>query len=233
MLRIEIFRRAKKFMSQFEQLPSLNKLEKAIEQSGWTIIYYDDHGHDPEGILEKFKCREAALRTDAFVYQNGPVKFIALYDDFSKKSKKRRLYHECGHIFLKHEFSRLSEQQEQDAERFADCCMRWKRPGRSALPYCVTLLALAMLVLIARPFPGQETTIQVVLSPVPPASYMSSVPDSSPLPALSDTVYFTPAGQKYHRYLCPYLAGKYDLIQLPLYDALQAGKTPCQYCYSH
>ena len=171
MLRIEIFRRAKKFMAQFDQQPGLSKLEKAIENRGWTIVYYDENGNDVNHVLKKFRCTGVALRADAFVYRNGPAKFIALYDDHSNKSKKRRLFHEWGHVCLQHDFGRLTRRQEADADCFAEYCMNWTKTCQAILlPLAagIGFLACATGLLLLQATQPQPS-IQVVISQLPPA----------------------------------------------------------------
>ncbi len=230
MLRIEIFRRAKKFMAQFDQQPGLSKLEKAIENRGWTIVYYDENGNDVNHVLKKFRCTGAALRADAFVYRNGPAKFIALYDDHSNKSKKRRLFHEWGHVCLQHDFGRLTWRQEADADCFAEYCMNWTKTCQAILlPLAagIGFLACATGLLLLQATQPQPS-IQVVISQLPVASASPLLEGTCPAP----TVYVVPASSRYHLVDCPCLADQSGVVATSLWDALQSGHVPCPLCGS-
>lgn len=235
MLRIEIFRRARRFMVQFEQQPGLSKLEKAIESMGWTIIYYNEKGIDENRVIEKFKCIDAALTSNAFIYQNSAAKFIALYDDSSNKSKKHRLYHECGHIYLEHDFAKLTPRQERDAQIFASYCLHWTKIWHTiTLSASILLSVLLISAIFILSQSAMSPTIQVVFPQYPSSENLVIRPDSfqeNPV-SMDENVYFTPAGRKYHKETCPYITGKPDMIEISLHDALEAGRTPCALCFS-
>lgn len=98
---------------------------------------------------------------------------------------------------------------------------------------CALLGALASIITVisfcrTSPPPPEQPPPVPLLSATP-------APDPTPLPAYSkpeeeatETVYRTPAGERYHRPTCRHVKGKEIALSLP--EAKEQGLTPCRVC---
>ena len=98
---------------------------------------------------------------------------------------------------------------------------------------CALIGALASLIVIVdygagrgnrqpSPEPLAPATPAPELPPLPPA------PSPEPDAEVSEVVYRTPSGERYHRATCGHVKGKG--IELPLAAAKERGLTPCKVC---
>ncbi len=76
--------------------------------------------------------------------------------------------------------------------------------------------------------PRAPPVISPTPTPTPETITPSPAPTPSPSPALTDTVYVTRTGKKYHRGGCRYLSQ--SKISIELEEAISRGYTPCSVC---
>lgn len=139
-----IFIAALRFMRNFPQAPTRANIAKVLRDCGWHVIYYDSDGRDAYGILEMLGCRRQALLVDSFAYQSSFIKVIAVSSSLSISRMKICLFHECGHVVLRHHFSSVSGLEEETADLFAQYCAHWFRRYQPFLQACLYISAVVV-----------------------------------------------------------------------------------------
>ena len=101
---------------------------------------------------------------------------------------------------------------------------------------CALLGALASLIVVIDFWSRPSPPLREPSAPAPPATPMPApevvslppAPPREPPAELSETLYRTPSGKRYHRATCGHVKGKG--IELSLAEAKERGLTPCRVC---
>ena len=225
MLQQEIKQKAVEFMSSFSKAPSLSELETVIEKNNWMIIYYDINGDDEEGTLSSIQLQDRARGVRAFASTTKSIKIVCILKNLRKEQKRRCLLHEWGHITLGHDLSNLSEEDDMEADQFADECIHFfdqlkRRKLIALISAAIVCLAAAIIIPI--------TANQPAAAPVDGATYEETAASNL---KPTDLVYVTPTGERYHLKDCQYVAHNDRATAITLEKAQEDGKTPCKVCF--
>lgn len=101
---------------------------------------------------------------------------------------------------------------------------------------CALLGALASLIVVVDFWSRASPPLREPAAPAPPATStpapevvsLPPAPPPEPPAELSEAVYRTPSGKRYHRATCGHVKGKG--IELSLVEAGERGLTPCRVC---
>ncbi len=189
---------------------TLKNVERYARTKGWSVQYYGDGG-----ISDKFLVSVGMLdysqSVDSFTYLDGLRRIMFIRQSFKDDQRLFLLLHEIGHLMLGHNIGQLSFEEEREANRFAEKCLK---PHHSKCIVIVSILAIiASTVFFA----------SIALNDISPDSPIKS---SNNL----DLVYITEHGEKYHRIDCRYIEGKDNIVSLTRNEVINRGKEPCKVC---
>lgn len=207
---------ANKFIKKAKGKLDFSDIREYLRLIGYSIVFYNT----PEGDIElsRYNLTEKAKNTNSFVYV-GVAKILFINDNISKENKKYLLYHELGHIFLKHLTNdKISTHSEIlldiEADAFAYRLIRFKK----SVPVFPLLLCCITVILILSNICVKYNNDYV------PISYERIIS----APADNDIVCVTPSGKKYHNPNCIYVQNK-DCTKLTKAEAKKF-LTPCLVC---
>lgn len=205
-------------------------VKQYYERRGWKIVYFTESSD----LITKFKLLEKAKNEKAFVYKEEALKYIFVRKNLSEYEKRRAIFHEAGHIELKHEFSRLTKDaQEREADEFAsvleDCCDKKYNSRTPLLTMAVSVIIVLTALIVHHTVNTDATT------PLQNNDAVQSVPapenngNTDFLSGIQNDVYITPSGDKYHMQNCYYIRTNDTAFAIDIDDAKKS-YLPCSFC---
>lgn len=173
-------------------------------QSRDTRIVYSDSSQD-EQFLKAIKFDEKAKIYPAFSCEVGSKIYVVIRQKTPEHDLRILLLHEAGHILLGHNLSCTSADEEMEATRFAQACLRtelFQVATRSIFK------GVAILCVVAALWQG--------------AVFVKSS---------ATHVYVTRTGQKYHESDCRYIKGRDGVREISLRQAKEGNYTACSVCF--
>lgn len=203
----------------------LPEIKQIIERSGWEIYSYKDASE----IIDSCGLREMAEKNDSFASQLGG-RIIIFYDDnISQLDFPHILAHEIGHIVLGH-LSDLDDiySKERDCECFAEELLGYIPRYKPFAVGTITVGLIALTVGITGILSKTDDNLSDIQTEVSTSVPNIIVSDSI---IISDIVYVTQYGKKYHLAGCRYINGKDNLLEISIEQAEQGGYEPCEICF--
>lgn len=189
---------------------TLKNVERYARTKSWSVQYYGDGGAADQ-FLASVEMLEYAQSVDSFTYLDGLRRIIFIKHDFQDNQRLFLLLHEIGHLILGHNIGRLSFEDEREANRFAEKCLR------PVYPKCIVIVSIIAAVMCILFFGS------IALNDVSPDETADNYYNS-------DLVYITEHGEKFHRADCMYVESKNNVISITRSEALRIGKEPCKVC---
>ena len=228
----EIKRTAKKFLKETNGMNDFVSIENYLKKKGYKVIFFNT----PEGNreLQRFNLTEKARTKSAFTYV-GAANIIFIDDNVPNDDKNYLLYHEAGHIELGHiDYERMSTKNnylmEFETDAFVQLILNPPKPYKKLIPVLVLMITLICTSFIFGAYAGRNYNVPVSNmqnESSPPIEKIIEIDDANEYEKISDTVYVTNTGKKYHRQNCGYL--KNSKIEIKRIDAIKQ-YTPCSRC---
>ena len=215
-------------------------IEEWLLSQGYIIIFYNTVVGDAE--IKRYKLEKKAERTKAFTY-SSTAKIVFIDNNVPAEDKKALLYHESGHVALGHmEIERISAENKIMLDIEADAVAYELMNHKSNSGTIIIMLLTALLsfgIGIAIPKINIEQSSTAVINTVTTSEHIRSsmpvVPDETTTEpqaltdeSVTDIVYVTPSGERYHRPDCRYVKGK-NCAELTKAQA-EKNHTPCKVC---
>lgn len=227
-----------------------SEIKQIIERSGWEIYSYKEG----KEIIDSYNLQSMVDSNDAFATRIGD-RFIIFYSDsISQLDFPFILAHEIGHIVLGHlDNTENIYEKERDSAYFANELLQYVPKFRLSISEIIvgilvllSVWAICMTVKIKKDDTDYVAT-EIITSTISSAntdsiiaieSYLSetSSTTSSTISEIIETdtisqpVFITKFGTKYHVDGCRYIKDKDDLIELSVDEAEHAGYEPCDVC---
>lgn len=176
-------------------------VKQYLERIGWSTVYFNTPSGDR--LISKLALDETALRTDGFVYKSGGLQYVFINALLCDQDKLVTLIHESAHIFLHHDLTNITKNDEAEAWHFT-----YNMTHRKSK--------------IARFF------IQIILCIIMLGAVIAAASNSDMTNGKFTYVYVTLAGQKYHSVDCRYVSDKY-CIKIRSVEA-ESRYSPCSVC---
>ena len=221
-----IHHESKKLYIQLKGDLSIPSIMNFLESKGYNVVFFNTE--DGDDLLRRYNIDRKNV--PSFIY-TGITKVVFVDDLLHAEDKLYCLLHECGHLIMNHikeneihTMSKLSTECEADA--FAYSVMKYS-PLKTLRNILLALLAAALIIFgtvsCTRAQPQKNGTS--VSSNVSGAITTPRITSEN---SVSETVYVTPSGTKYHRANCRYVKNK-DASAL---SRTKAEKThdPCSVC---
>ena len=191
-------------------------VERVLNDLGFTVIFFNTPEGDEE--IERYELEQSKNTLKAFTYaETARIVFI----DGSLHSDDRLylLLHELAHIVLGHVGDGKLTTRNQilidiEADSYVYSIIQNKKDTSPFILLAVTVLSASLIISSY----NRAATF--------PASTAPEV--TEPPKIITDTVYVTPSGSKFHRRSCVYIKGK-ELIALPRTEA-EKNYAPCKVC---
>lgn len=213
----KIHEAAKNYKKAVHGEVTLEHAVKYLESIKYHVVFYASENDE---TLAKYGLCDIAQKTTAFTY-NELAHVVFVSNNLSYSEKLHRLLHEIGHIKLQHTgagtlYLKNNDEIEAEAEAFVYAVLYRKR---TVFPP-ILVGALIIISLLIGCAAGN------LLSQGKTATQREfGVEETSPI---SDTVYVTPSGTKYHRADCHYTKDK-ETIAISRADA-EKKYAPCAVC---
>ncbi|MGM9544384.1 MAG: ImmA/IrrE family metallo-endopeptidase [Romboutsia timonensis] len=223
-----------------------SEIKQIIERSGWEIYSYKDG----KVIIDSFNLQCMVDSNDAFATRIGD-RFIIFYNDnISPLDFPFILAHEIGHIVLGHlDNTENIYEKERDSAYFANELLQYVPKFRltyseiiAGILILLSVWAICMAVKTKKDNTDNIST-EIITSTISSTntdsittteSYLSetssTISEIIETEAISQTVFITKFGTKYHLAGCRYIKDKDDLIELSVDEAEHAGYEPCDVC---
>lgn len=191
-------------------------VEKVLKELGYSVVLFNTPSGNKE--IERYNLTHKKNTLKAFTYSsNARIVFI----DGSLHSDDRLylLLHELAHIVLGHVGDGKLTTRNQilidiEADSYVYSIIQNKKDTSPFILLAVTVLSASLIISSY----NRAATF--------PASTAPEV--TEPPKIITDTVYVTPSGNKFHRRNCVYMKGK-ELIALPRTEA-EKNYAPCKVC---
>ena len=201
-------------------------IKQYLERKGYEIFHLDTE--QGKKLTEKLKIEISD--DDSIVYNTGRFRYVFIGRTSNEADELMLLLHECGHI--EHNHKSITKYNEAEAWSFSYnvVTLSNKIIKLIALMILSALLTLAIMQI--------HTTITT--STESPKYYQpDTLSDSAASQAnnqiteddVSDTVYITKYGEKFHIATCRYVRNKNNLISIPRSEA-EKSHSPCNVCIS-
>lgn len=201
-------------------------IKQYLERKGYEIFHLDTE--QGKKLTEKLKIEISD--DDSIVYNTGRFRYVFIGRTSNEADELMLLLHECGHIEHKHKTT--SKHNEAEAWNFAYTV--------AELPSKI-IKALALIILpAALTFALMQNQSTITIPTASPKYYQpDTLSDSAASQAnnqiteddVSDTVYITKYGEKFHIATCRYVRNKNNLISIPRSEA-EKSHSPCNVCIS-
>lgn len=223
---------AKLIINNLNGVVTFDSVVQCLQSKGYTVMFYSS----PEGkaLLEKYELTDFSLKLNALTYFNDSIKVVFVDDHLSKQDMLCTLLHETAHIYLGHlslnPFSKDKRRNEMEAEALAYAILNYKK---SRIPLIVTAAVVSTAIItsmFSSYYHNAKTSTFVIEKPQMSEPETISVPQQfeTESETVSDTVYVTPSGTKFHKQGCRYIKNK-DVTEYSRTDA--ANKySPCSVC---
>ena len=190
---------------------SSQRLFQAMHRLGWNILYFDPGG-DP--FLQRSGLWDFTCGKDAFSFCSNQLRVICIRKDRPEKETVFLLLHEIGHIVLGHKLDAISLEEEQEANSFADRCIRLSHFTWTRVLILPAVTAAAFGLGFAAGVHQRERAMEKQYA----------------LPSPVVMVAVTEHGERYHLPDCSYISGNPNLRILPADQAEREGYSPCRQC---
>lgn len=198
-------------------------VKQYYEREGWKIVYFTEKSE----IINLLDLHEKAKTEKAFIYHDEGTKYIFVNRELSAYEQRRAIFHEAGHIELKHEFSRLTKDaQEHQANEFASALEDYsdkKYNSRTPLLTMAVSVIIVLTALLVHHTVNTDATTTLQKNDV-----VQSVPAPENISIQTD-VYITPSGDKYHTQNCYYIRTNDKAFAIDIDDAKKS-YLPCSIC---
>lgn len=223
-----------------------SEIKQIIERSGWEIYSYKEG----KKIIDSYNLQSMVDSNDAFATRIGN-RFIIFYsDNISPLDLPFILAHEIGHIVLGHldDTDNIYE-KERDSAYFANELLQYVpkfRLGCSEIIAGILILLSIWAICMAVKTNKDDTnniSTEIVTSTISSVNtdsitatenYLSTtssaISEIIETDTISQPVFITKFGTKYHVDGCRYIKDKDDLIELSVDEAEHAGYEPCDVC---
>lgn len=205
---VKAFRKEQKIKG----MPTVKQLLEYAESQNYTVLSYGN-----AGILCTPEEKES---TPAYTARIGEKHYLFYNASLPESDLLFALAHEVGHICLKHMFQKRGAfdtviHKEQEANRFAALLTSPRSPQKKV--FC--LIGAAVLVFLSlAAYCTQETPNPTA---APPAIQNNQ---------LTDSVYVTPSGTKYHKADCYHIKNNANTEKLTKQAAEEKNYSPCKTC---
>lgn len=176
-------------------------VKQYLERIGWSTVYFNTPSGDR--LISKLALEDTAKRTDGFVYKAGALQYVFINAGLCEQDKLVTLIHESAHIFLHHDFTAITKNDEAEAWHFT---------------YNVTHRKGKII----------RFVIQLILCITILGAVIAAASNAETATGKAAYVYVTSAGQKYHSAECRYVSGKYCIKMRS--DEAANRYSPCSVC---
>ncbi len=204
--------------------------ERIANELGYSVVFFNTLEGDIEVI--RYELQKECETQKSFVYSET-AKIIFIDGALHSGDKLNLLLHEIGHIILGHVgdgnlIIRNKILIDIEADHFAYQIIYGEK--KTVLYILIASILLSTSIIFgafhvnkaADAVPVYSEATVYTEQPTETQSYTSSE-------AVSETVYVTPSGTKFHRSDCRYVKSKNNLTELTRTDAVQK-YTPCSVC---
>lgn len=230
---------AKKLIKDVKGEISLKNMISYLQKTGYAVIFYTEDKDN--NLLIKYNLTKHSKTVKAFTFISKDFKGVFINDDAPLENKLYSVLHEIGHIVMKH----LSQKQtsndrfiEMEADAFAYEVLNYKSNSKTIIIMLLTAL-LSFGTGIAIPKINIAQSSAAVINTVTTSEHIRSsmpvVPDETMTEpqaltdeSVTDIVYVTPSGERYHKADCRYVKGK-NCTELTKTKA-KTNYTPCKVC---
>ncbi|MBE6912124.1 MAG: ImmA/IrrE family metallo-endopeptidase [Ruminococcaceae bacterium] len=222
-----IQKEAKKLYRHLKGAVNIPNIISFIESKGYNVVFFNTE--DGDDLIKRYGIEHKNV--PSFIY-TGTTRVVFVDDLIHPKDKLYCLLHEYGHLILNHvkeseihTVSRWSTECEADA--FAYFVMNYS-PMKALRCAIFAFLAAFLVALIT--FFCTRASFSPSNSTYAPqkVSSMTDVPPTTSSNTLSQTVYVTPSGRKFHRANCRYVKSK-KVTELNRNEA-EKNYDPCSIC---
>lgn len=227
----KIQKTAKKFIKQLNGVVTFDTVVDYLQKLGYTVIYYSS----PECplLVEEYSLYDYRNSVDAFTYISDSVKLVFINDDLPLHDMLCDILHESAHIYIGHlksnPFATDSLQHEIEADAFAYAVLKYKK-SRTPLIVVAAVVSTAVITSMFSSYYHNAKTPTFVIerSQISEPETISVPQPETESETVSDTVYVTPSGTKFHKQGCRYIKNK-NVKEYSRTDA--ANKySPCSVC---
>ncbi len=202
-------------------------VEKILNKLGYSVVFFNTPDGDKE--IERYELAEEAEKLKSFTYAKT-ARIVFINDDLHSDDKLYLSLHELGHIILGHVgdgklTTRNSILVDIEADNFAYSIMY--PPKRNLYYVLAATIALLIFTLFGVSYvynPNKPVQVQAIST----QNLVQSDTSQSNL-ALSDAVYVTSSGKKFHRADCMYVKNKNNVTHFERDTATRLYE-PCSVC---
>lgn len=225
----------KKAANQFIKKELKNKVDfetvcEYLRTIGYAVIFYNSY-KDNE-ILNKYDLTDFSKTVKAFTIFRKDLKAVFIDENSSCNDKICSLLHETAHIIFGHineKNIKESRTMEMEADAFAYAVLNYKK---SHTPLIVTAAVISTAIItsmFSSYYHNAKTpTFVIERSQISEPETISVPQHETESQTLSETVYVTPSGTKFHKQGCRYIKNK-NVKEYSRTDA--ANKySPCSVC---
>lgn len=224
-------------VNKIKKILKQNKLtfvnvEKVLNKIGYSVVFFDTPDGDKE--IERYELAKEAKKLKSFTYAKT-AHIVFINDVLHSDDKLYLALHELGHIILGHVgdgklTTRNSILVDIEADNFAYSIIY--PPKRNLYYVLAATIVLLIFTLFGASYvynpnkPVQNEPVQVQAI----STQNSAQSDTSQSePPISDAVYVTSSGKKFHRADCMYVKNKNNVTHLERDTATRLYE-PCSVC---
>lgn len=204
---------SKKFIKEMNiKRADANAAYDAIEKLGYTLINFNSsyNSKEVQSVIDALSLNELTGIARAFTYQDENYRLVFVNEDLNEHEKCIVLFHELGHIYMKHANQRLlignDVVEEYEANEFVHYIMNGGLIKGKKF-YALTAAAAIIVVII-----GVICSMNIAKS----RDYSE--------------FYVTETGSKYHRESCVHVKEKSDRRQITKEEYESGEYEPCNIC---
>ena len=177
-------------------------VKQYLERNGWKVVLFNT----PNGniLIDKLDLHEQAEQMDGFVYSMNCLRYVFINGQMSEKDRMVTLLHETGHIELEQDLTAPNKIDEACAWKFAYDVLFYQENVMKKIFDFIIFSLLAAAVIFA----------------------CSSIANN--IKNANQTVYVTPAGERYHTSDCYFVQDK-ETFSLKGKEAKKQYE-PCAFC---
>lgn len=176
-------------------------VKQYLERIGWSTIFFNTPSGDR--LISKLALENAVLGTDGFVYKSGGLQYVFINALLCEQDKLITLIHESAHIFLHHDLTNITKNDEAEAWHFTYNVTHRKSRIASFL-------------------------IQIIICIIMLGAVIAAASNADTANEKTTYVYVTLSGQKYHSADCRYVSGRYCIKMRS--DEAESRYGPCSVC---
>lgn len=190
-------------------------VKQHYERKGWKIVLFNENTPTFKKLqLDSEMCKKG------FISSDEQVKYIFINSHLEPKEKRNVIFHEAGHIELKHMLSDLNEDaKERSATEFENILIRYCEKKNALLFLFCIVIVLPFLLFAAFKFYQNTGKEQITYSSGYSAKAESNL----------TYVYVTRTGKKYHIESCPHIKNNISKQKID-FETAEKLYQPCLDC---